>query len=75
MTANFTKCAPVARESFLAMCLMDLPFTASGNHDYKANDGRGVTITAASNLVLFKKEIRETDANPKNDIMIIHRYN
>ena len=25
LTANFTKCAPVAREAFLAMCLLDLP--------------------------------------------------
>jgi len=31
-------------------------------------------ITPSENLVLFKKEVKQTGLNLKNDIMITHRY-
>jgi hypothetical protein len=44
-------------------------------HEFKPNEGRGVLITAASNLLLFKKEIKLCAVDlSRNDIMVIHRY-
>ena len=44
-------------------------------HDFKPDDGRGIKITAASNLLMFKKEIKSCDMDlSKNDVMVIHRY-
>lgn len=45
-------------------------------HDFKPDEQRGVTIQAASNLLMFKKEIRPCAVEiSRNDIMVIHRYN
>jgi len=44
-------------------------------HDFKPNEQRGVLIKAASNLLLFKKEIKACEVDlSRNDIMVIHRY-
>ena len=49
---------------------------SSEPHDFKPDEQRGVMILAASNLLMFKKEIRPCAVEiTRNDIMVIHRYN
>ena len=75
MSRAFTECAKSARESLLALCVMDLHLEGAPAHDFKPDDSRGVMITASSNLLLFKKEIRTCALDlARNDIMVIHRY-
>lgn len=75
LSPNFTDCVHSAHESFFALCVIDLPVTAEKAHDFRPNEGRGVDIQAASNLLMFKKEIRACALNlGRKDIMIIHRY-
>lgn len=63
------------REAFFVLCVMDMPMDATEAHDFQPDSGRGVKITAASNLLLFKKEIKTCEVDlGKNDIMVIHRY-
>jgi hypothetical protein len=76
LSNNFTDSSQSDRESFLAICVTDLPLEATEPHEFVPNEKRGVTIKAASNLLLFKKEIKACDVDlSRNDIMVIHRYN
>jgi len=59
--------------SLMTLALLDLPFKAE-SHQYKTNEGRGLEIKANSNIILFKKEVRETKVEITNDILVIHRY-
>ena len=72
LSANFWRNADNEHSSFLTVALMGLPLKAP-SHDYKSK-GRGIDITAASSLLIFKKEVRETELEIKNDIMATHRY-
>ena len=43
-----------------ALAFLDLPEKA-GSHGLRANEGRKLEINAANNLLLFVKEVRETE--------------
>ena len=47
---------------------------SKNQHKFKSDKKRGIYITAGSNMVLFKKEIKEGKCKLKNDIMVTHRY-
>lgn len=75
LSRAFTDCSRSARESLLAVCVMDLSMEGAAPHDFRPDEQRGVLILAASNLLLFKKEIRTCELDlARNDIMVIHRY-
>ena len=75
LSQSFTDCVTSSHESFFAVCVIDLPMVAEKAHDFQPDEGRGVNIEAASNLIMFKKEIRPCKLNlGRKDIMIIHRY-
>jgi len=60
-------------EFIAAQALVDLPFE-SINHKFEASGGRGIKIHANSNLVLFKKEIKEAEAELDTNLLVIHRF-
>ena len=75
MSRAFTDCIESDRSSFLALCIFDLPMINNESHDFKPNEGRGVLVRSASNLLMFKKEIKACAVDlARNDIMVIHRY-
>lgn len=59
----------------MAISLIDLPFKLDQSHNFVPDEQSGVTINAASNIILFKKIIKEAPLDIKQDIMVIHRYN
>jgi len=56
------------------LCILDLPVAASSEHKYIPDDQRGVTIEAASNSIVYAKEIKECPVEIEKDLMVIHRY-
>jgi hypothetical protein len=53
-----------------AIAIIDLPLTSANSrqqHKFKSDKKRGIVITAGSNLVIFKKEIKEGEQKLKND--------
>lgn len=52
---------------------LDLPYE-SPKQLLQSLGGKGVTITAADNLVLYKKEIKEAAADLDTNILVIHRF-
>ena len=75
LTPSFVDCTNSPIEAFLVGCFLDLPFKVNAEHIYQPDEQRGVTIQAASNLILYKKEIQETNIALKPDLLVIHRYN
>lgn len=71
---NFTDCCTDI-EKFFVKVLMDLPqVTNAAVHKSQADSSRGLTITAGSNLIIYKKEIKEVEVEIKQDFMVTHRY-
>ncbi len=52
---------------------MPLPFE-SKQHTYTPVDGKGVIIETANQVVIFSKEIKESNAEMKSDILIAQRF-
>ena len=73
MSEYFTLALSNINEAALAIALIDLPFK-DDSHGFKANKGRGVQIKAASNMILFLKEIQETDTQLNKDLLVVQRY-
>lgn len=78
LTANFTRNADNQVSALLTFALLDLPLTEAESHGYKAGSeqegGRSMEITAAGNIILFKKEVKEAPLELSNDILVTHRY-
>jgi len=56
-----------------ALSLLTLSFE-SGNHVYNNTEGRGLDIKADSNIILFKKEIKEGKSQLNNAILVTQRF-
>lgn len=73
VTTLFTLSTSNINEIAFSLAFMDLPF-ANESHGFKASSGRGVEIKAASNMVIFLKEIQETESDLNKDLLVVHRY-
>ena len=66
-----------AGENFTAqaaiLSFLDLPEKAS-SHGLRPNQSRGLEINAANNLLVFLKEVRETETKDENQIIVVQRY-
>jgi hypothetical protein len=58
LTSSFTLALSNINEAALAFAFIDLPFKEE-SHGFRSGEGRGVEIKAASNMVIFLKEIQE----------------
>jgi hypothetical protein len=56
-------------ELLCILAVLDLPLQAI-NHQFNRTDGRSLEIIAKSNLVLFTKEIAQTDSKINSNLMI-----
>jgi hypothetical protein len=75
LSSNFTRNAENPTSAILTFALLDLPIDEAGSHGYKPSEvGRGMELTAAGNVILFKKEVREAPLEITNDILVTHRY-
>ena len=59
------------------LSLMDLSFSTKKTkqqHKIRSDDKRGIIITTGSNCILFRKEIKESNCQFANDVIVVHRY-
>ena len=52
---------------------MGLPFEST-THNFVATEGRKVQMQAESPCIVFKKEVRETEQQLVNDLVVVHRF-
>lgn len=60
-----------------ALTFLDLPFSRNSvleKHKFRSDNKRGIFMTAGSNAIVFKKEIKDGECKIKSEIIIIHRY-
>jgi hypothetical protein len=72
-SSSFMYCYNKTSEMVCSWAVLDLE-PASKNHVIKATGGKGISVKPASNIVLFKKEIQETEAEIDNNLLVIHRF-
>lgn len=73
MASIFTLALSNFNETVLSLVLLDLPFVEE-SHGFKTGQGRGVEIKAASNMIIFLKEIQEAETQINKDLLVVHRY-
>lgn len=72
LTSSFTS-VKLSNAPF-ALGLIDLPIETEKKHLFKSDEKRGVVITANGNMILFKKQIQESECQIRNDIQVSHLY-
>jgi len=60
-------------EAVGALALLDLPYN-SMDHGFRTMEGRSAELKAVSNLVIFKKEIKESKGEIRSNILVAQRY-
>ena len=73
LAEDFIQATSSPTEIVAVWALMDLPYK-SVDHKYTAQGGRSQEIEAQSNMIIFKKEIRESEAELEDNLLVIHRF-
>lgn len=73
LTQNFIYAASSHVEMIGVLTFMTLAFQ-SGNYGYSSVGGRGVKITAESNILVLHKEIKEGEPQINSNILIAQRF-
>ena len=72
ITPNFTSVSSTV-ELIVMLAILDLPFDEP-NHAISIQGDKGIKVDAASNFVVFKKEIKEAQADLDTNLLSIHRF-
>ena len=73
VSSNFIFATNGDTQAYSVLGLMDLPYE-SPRQIMKSLGGKGIKITASENLVLYKKEIKEAEAELDTNLLVIHRF-
>ena len=57
----------------LALALLDLPLVSS-EHGLRAGQGREATLKAASNLLLFRKQVKSAPFDQQHSVLVAQRF-
>jgi len=73
LSSKFYYCTSCHTTMLSALAFIGLPFEY-GSHNYQNIQGKGFEIQAASNCIVFLKEIKEGKADIKSDLLIAKRF-
>jgi len=73
ISPNFIYATNNTTELFAMFALMDLPFNEQ-SHNINIEGDKGIKVKAASNFIVFKKEIKEAKAEIDTNLLSIHRF-
>ena len=73
LSYNFTASWKKLTEIAGSLALIDLPYN-SAEHGFRTLEGRSVELKAASNCIIFKKEIKESKGDMRTNILVAQRY-
>lgn len=73
LSSHFASCYIDFTSMIAAISLLDLPFEPS-EHGYKSIGERSMEIKAATNLIILKKEVKETTANILPSLLLAQRH-
>lgn len=73
ISSNFIYATQGDIQSIAVLSLLSLP-NESQRQSLQPLGSKGVTITATDNLILFKKEIKEAQAELDTNLLVIHRF-
>ena len=73
LSSNFSDACHNLTEIVAALAFLDLP-TESAEHGYKTIEGRTLEVKAASNMIIFKKEVKQCSGDIRTNILVAQRY-
>ena len=72
LSEHFVQAITSFTELVAALAFLDLPWN-SAEHGFKTNAERGAEIKAASNLMVFSKDLRQTKKDIENNLIVTLR--
>lgn len=72
-TSSFVFAYNKLTEMLCSWAVLDLDFE-SKKHIIRSSGSKGISIKAAGNLIVFKKEIKEAQSELDTNILVIHRF-
>jgi hypothetical protein len=73
ISPNFMYACNNLTEILAMMAILDLPYFEL-NHTINIEGDKGIKVKSASNFVVFKKEIKEAEADIDTNLLSIHRF-
>jgi hypothetical protein len=73
LSSSFMFSYSSSTEMVMTWAVLDLEYS-SKRHAIRSRGGKGISIDPTSNIIVFKKEIKETEADLNNNILVIHRF-
>jgi hypothetical protein len=73
ISPNFIYACNSTTEIIAMMAILDLSFNEP-NHTINIEGDKGIKITSSSNLIIFKKEIKEIESLIGSNLLSIHRF-
>ena len=73
ISSSFIYATNSTTELMSMLALLELPFEEQ-NHSISIEGNKGIQVTASSNMIVFKKEIKEAVADIDTNLLSIHRF-
>ena len=73
LSSAFTNAYHNLTEIIACLSLLDLPYR-SVQHGFRTLEGRSAELKAASNMIIFKKEVKETKDEIRSNILVAQRF-
>ncbi|KAL4490234.1 hypothetical protein ABPG72_004273 [Tetrahymena utriculariae] len=73
LSSNFIYCSSNHTQMITSLAFLALPFE-SQSHNYEPYEGKGIKITMNSNCIVFAKQIKEGQAQLREDILITQKF-
>ena len=73
LSSSFTNAYHNLTEIMACLTLLELPYR-SAQHGFRTLEGRSAELKAASNMIIFKKEVKETNENIRSNILVAQRF-
>ncbi|EAR85110.2 hypothetical protein TTHERM_00530680 (macronuclear) [Tetrahymena thermophila SB210] len=73
LSSNFIYCTSNHTQMITSLAFLALPFE-SQSHNYEPYEGKGIKITMNSNCIIFAKQIKEGQAQLREDILITQKF-
>lgn len=74
LTCDFIYSSITLMDLMAVLALIDLPWQSDPSHQFNPSGERGIEIVPNTNMMIYKKELQNTEYDINENIMVIHRF-
>jgi hypothetical protein len=74
LTYDFIYSSVTLTDLMAVLALIDLPWHSASDHSFEPHGERGIQIVSKTNMLIYKKELQNTDFEVNENLIVIHRF-